>query len=87
MEGTVYLLCAATALACGLLLLRGFRRTRTRLLLWCALCFLTLFAENAILFADRVIFPDVDLLLVRRALALAGVSVLVYGLVWDAPRR
>lgn len=83
MEGVVYLLCSATALACALLLLRGFRRTRARLLLWCALCFLALAAENAVLFADRVVVPEVDLLLVRRSLALAGVSALVFGLIWD----
>jgi hypothetical protein len=86
-EGAVYLLCAATALACGVLLVRGYVRRRTRLLLWCALCFFTLFVENSILFVDRVVVPDVDLLLVRRSLALVGVSVLLFGLVWDTPRR
>jgi len=86
-EGTVYLLCAATALACGVLLTRGYRRTRTRLLLWCGLCFLTLCAENVVLFVDLVVVPDVDLMRVQRALALGGVSVLLFGLVWDAPRR
>ena len=87
MEGAVYLLCAATALACGLLLVRGYRRSRARLLLWCGLCFLALFGENVVLFVDRVVFPKEDLLLAGRALGLAGVSVLLVGLVWDAPRR
>jgi hypothetical protein len=86
-EGAVYLLCAATALACGLLLLRGFFRTRARLLLWCGLCFLILFAENVMMFVDDVIVPDVQLVLWRRGLALIGLSVLLFGLVWDAPRR
>jgi hypothetical protein len=86
-EGAVYLLCAATALACGVLLARGYVRRRTRLLLWCALCFFALFAENTVLFVDLVVVPDVDLLLLRRSLALTGVSVLLFGLVWDAPRR
>lgn len=87
MEGAVYLLCAATALACGLLLVRGFYRTRTRLLLWCGLCFLVLFAENVLMFVDDVIIPDVQLVVFRRGLALVGVAVLLFGLVWDAPRR
>lgn len=87
MEGAVYLLCAATALACAALLMRGYHRTRTRLLLWCGLCFLMLCAENVVLFVDLVVVPDVDLVRVRRALALAGVSVLLFGLVWDSPRR
>jgi hypothetical protein len=86
-EGAVYLLCAATALACGVLLLRGYRRTHTRLLLWCGLCFLALFAENVVLFVDLVVVPEVGLLTVRQSLALVGVSVLLFGLVWDAPRR
>ena len=41
-EGLFYLLCAATALTCSVLLFRGFRRSGTRLLLWCALFFLSL---------------------------------------------
>jgi len=86
-EGTVYFLCAATALACGVLLLRGYRKTRTRLLLWCGLCFLLLFLENAVLFVDLMIVPSVDLLLVRRSISLIAVSVLLFGLVWDTPRR
>ena len=87
MEGAIYLLCAGTALACALLLLRGYRRSRTRLLLWCGLCFLALFAENVALFIDLVVVPKVDLLLVHRSLGLAGVGVLLFGLVWDGPRR
>ncbi|VTT96846.1 Conserved uncharacterized protein OS=Stigmatella aurantiaca (strain DW4/3-1) GN=STAUR_7570 PE=4 SV=1 [Gemmataceae bacterium] len=87
MEGVVYLLCAATALACGVLLVRGYRRSRSRLLMWCGLCFLLLCAENVVLFIDLVVLPDLNLLVVRRGLTLAGVSVLLFGLVWDAPRR
>ena len=87
MEDTVYLLCAATALACGLLLLRGYRKSRTRLLLWCGLCFLILFIENVVLFVDLVIVPNVDLLLLRRSLSLVAVLVLLFGLVWDTHRR
>jgi len=87
LEDTVYLLCAATALACGLLLLRGYRKSRTRLLLWCGLCFLILFIENVVLFVDLVIVPNVDLLLLRRSLSLVAVLVLLFGLVWDTHRR
>lgn len=83
MEGFVYLLCAATALACGALLLRGFYRTQSRLLLWCGLCFLCLTGENVILFVDRILVPEVNLLLIRRGFALGGVIVLLYGLVWE----
>lgn len=84
MEGAVYLLCAATALACCLLLFRGYRRSRVRLLLWCGLFFLALVAENVVLFVDRVFIPDVELPGPRLALALLGTAVLLYGLIWDA---
>jgi hypothetical protein len=83
-EGAVYLLCAATALACGVLLLRGYRRSGARLLLWCGLFFLALVAENSILFCDRVVFPEIDLIPTLRAVGLAGIAILVYGLIWDA---
>jgi hypothetical protein len=83
LEGAVYILCAATALACAVLLLRGYRRSRTRLLLWCGLCFLALSAENVVLFFDFVVYQDVNLLALRRGFALVGVSVLLYGLIWE----
>lgn len=83
MEGPVYLLCAATALACSLLLFRGFRRSGTRLLLWCGLFFLSLAVENWILFIDLILVPATDLFALRTAIALAGVTLLLAGLIWD----
>jgi hypothetical protein len=82
-EGLVYLLCATTALICSALLFRGFRRSGTRLLLWCALFFLSLALENAILFIDLVIVPDIDLITIRTSIALIGVTLLLVGLIWD----
>ncbi|MBX9678434.1 MAG: hypothetical protein K2X38_06695 [Gemmataceae bacterium] len=82
MEGTVYLLCAATAFACSVLMLRGWLRTRVPLLLAVAVAFAAFAVENAILFADVVLFPEIDLLLFRRSFALLGVSTLVAGLIW-----
>ncbi len=83
MEGLVYLLCATTALICSSLLFRGFRQSGTRLLLWCALFFLSLTLENAILFIDLVIVPDTDLLNIRTSIALIGVTLFLVGLIWD----
>jgi hypothetical protein len=82
-EGAIYLLCAATALACGVLLIRGYSRSRSRLLLWCGLFFLALAAENSILFVDLIVLPSIDLLAVRRTVALIGMAVLLYGLIWE----
>ncbi|HVX61626.1 MAG TPA: DUF5985 family protein [Pirellulales bacterium] len=84
MTQLVYVLCAATSLACALLLFRGYRQTGVRLLFWSGLCFLGLAAENAFLFVDVIVLPATDLSLYRRSIALAAFSVLVFGLVWDA---
>ena len=89
MAETVYLLCAITSLACAVLLLRGYVRSRVRLLLWSSLCFGFLFVNNLLLFVDKVVLPDQDSLLGvpfavwRSAVALAGVGLLVIGLIWD----
>ena len=83
MEGAVYLLCAATALVCAALLLRGFRRSRARLLLWCGLCFLALIVDNLLVFVDLVLFPAIDLSVLSGSAALLGTGMLLYGLVWE----
>jgi hypothetical protein len=79
----VYLLCATTALACAVLLLRGFRRTGARLLLWAGLCFVGLTVNNGLVFADLVLVPAIDLFTWRNMAALVAVATLLYGLVWD----
>jgi hypothetical protein len=85
-EGGIYLLCAATALACAALLLRGYVRSRTRLLLWCGLFFLAMTLENLALYVEVVMtgVPKDELLAVRRTVGLTGVAVLLYGLVWES---
>ncbi|MFP5350813.1 MAG: DUF5985 family protein [Gammaproteobacteria bacterium] len=83
METFVYLLAILTALACTLLLLRSYRRTRARLLLWTALCFVGLTFSNLFLFLDYIIVPGVSLYVWRVGSALAGVAVLLYGFIWE----
>ena len=80
----VYALCALTSLACAWLLLRAYRRTRQRLLLWSGLCFAGLALNNVLLVVDERMVPDTDLSLVRTLPALAGVALLLYGFIWDA---
>ncbi len=84
MGTVIYALCALTSLLCALLLARGYRRSRVRLLLWSSLCFAGLALNNVLLFIDLRVVPDVDLSVWRSLPALAGLLVLVYGLVWDA---
>ena len=83
MAGIVYLLCAATSLACALLLLRAYKHSRVRLLFWSGLCFVGLALNNALLFVDLEVFPQTDLFLLRSLPALVGLLLLIYGLIWD----
>jgi hypothetical protein len=84
MAETIYALCAVASLVCAGLLLRGWRTSRARLLLWSSICFAWLAVNNVVLLVDKVVVPDVDLVLVRALTALAGFAVLLYGLIWDA---
>jgi hypothetical protein len=84
MAGLIYLLCAATAVACTVLLWRSYRTIRVRLLFWSSVCFLGLAAENILLYLDRITFPHVDLSMYRHLVGLAALFSLVYALVWDS---
>ena len=84
MAEAVYILCALTSVACAVLLLRGYSRSRLRLLLWSGLCFAALAVSNLVLFADLVLFQGVDMSLWRSSIALVGIATLLYGLIWDA---
>ena len=57
----VYALCALTALACAVLLLRGYRATGTRLLMRAGLCFPLLTVNNLLVIADLELFRQIDL--------------------------
>ncbi len=83
MATLVYALCALTSTACALLLLRGYLRSRFRLLLWSGLCFAGLALNNVILFVDKQVVPDLDLSVWRSLPAVAGIALLLYGFVWD----
>ncbi|MGH7524305.1 MAG: DUF5985 family protein, partial [Gemmatimonadales bacterium] len=65
----VYLLCAAAALWCTVLLFRAWRRTGNRLLRWSAVCFACLTAENLLVALDLVVLPATDLFVLRNVAA------------------
>ena len=79
----VYILCALTSIVCALLLLRGYRSTRTRLLFWACLCFAFLALNNVLLFVDIILLPKISLFAWRNGAALAGMLLLVFGLTWE----
>ena len=83
MAQVIFALCALTAIVCASLLLRAYFRNRRRLLFWSGLCFVGLFVNNILLILDKVVFPDVDLSRWRLLAALAALSVLLFGLIWE----
>ena len=84
MGAIVNILCAVTSVACAILLLRGFVQRRLRLLLWSGLCFAGFAIGNTLLVVDTMVVLQTDLSLFRSLPVLAGLAILIYGLVWDA---
>jgi hydrogenase/urease accessory protein HupE len=83
MAETVYLLCATTSIVCAIMLLRGYRASRTKLLFWSCLCFAGLALNNVLLFLDLVLVPQMDLSVLRSSIALGAMMMLIFGLVWE----
>ena len=79
----VYFLCFATSAGCGALLVRSYLRTRAKLLLWTASCFVLLALNNFLVVLDMVVLPDVDLQFARLSANVAALATLIYGFVWE----
>jgi Na+/melibiose symporter-like transporter len=81
----LFLLAVLTSLGCTLLLYRGYRNTRLRILLWSALCFVCLTVNNLLVFVDLILLPEtVDLRVLRHSVALTGMAFLLYGFIRDS---
>ena len=78
------LLAVLTCITCTVLLLRGYRQTGLRLLLWSTLCFVFLSVNNLLLFFDQQVFTMVDLRPYRLAAALIGLLFLLYGFIFES---
>ncbi|MFC1456478.1 DUF5985 family protein [Microvirga arabica] len=79
----IYSLCLLTSAGCAILLVRSYRQTRAKLLLWSALCFVLLAVNNLLVVIDLIVLPSVDLVPLRNLAALAAVSVLLFGFIWE----
>ena len=84
MAEAVYVLCLLTSATVAFLLLRGFARTRGRILLWSGLGFVGLALNSLALVFDQMVVPQQDLSLLRGGPTLIGMSLMVFGLIWDA---
>lgn len=83
-QSLIYLLCFATSVICAGLLARSYLQSKSRLLLWTALCFAFLAANNLLVVLDMLVFPNANLVVFRQAAALVAVSVLLFGFIWEA---
>jgi hypothetical protein len=80
----VYALCGITSALCAVLLWRAYRKRKVRLLLWAAICFAFLGAQNVLLFLDIVVLPvAVNLSVLRGIVGAIGVGSLLYGILSD----
>ena len=79
----VYVLCMLTSLFCAVLLLRSYRASRSRLLLWSTVCFGGLALSNALLVVDLMVLNDVDLRLLRGGIGFVATFALLGALVWE----
>lgn len=86
LANAIYILCALTSIVCAVMLVRGYRQSRVRLLFWSAWCFAGLALNNILLIIDLRIVTAVDLQIWRTIPAVVGVALLVYGLVWESAR-
>jgi hypothetical protein len=84
MAEVVYVLCAITSVICAGMLFNGYRTSRMPLLFWSSLCFAGLALNNVLLFVDLIMVPQQDLSALRAGIALAAMTVLLYGLVWES---
>ena len=84
MGPVVYILGVLTSLACAILLLRGYARSRKKLLLWSGIWFAIFAVSNFLVFVDLVLLPNVDLYRYRLASGVIGMAILLYGLIWES---
>ena len=80
----IYVLCFATSAACAFLLFRGYLGSRTKLLLWSAVSFIFLALNSLVVVFDIAVLPNLNLIPLRYAATLAGIGVLLFGLVWES---
>jgi hypothetical protein len=83
MAELIYGLCTVLSLAIAVMLWRQQRRVPTRLIYWTALCFSGLALSNLLLVVDKVVFPELDLRVLRHSVSLLSIGVLLFGLVYE----
>ena len=79
----IYFLCALTSFVCAVLLFRSYLRTGAKLLFWSSICFAGLTIDNsALMFAEYLVYRNMDLVWMRQLGSLTGLTLLIYSLIW-----
>lgn len=81
MYEVIYGLCTITAFLCAWLLFKAYRKGGSALLFWSGLFFVIQALNNILLVMDKIVFPSIDLSLVRLSVALFAIVLLLYGLI------
>jgi hypothetical protein len=84
MAELIYGLCGVTGLTCAGLLLRSYRQNRLPMLFWTAVFFIAIAVSNVLLYVDVVVFPTVDMAVLRNGTSLIGAIALLYGLITES---
>ena len=83
MPQLIYGTCMLLSLAIAAMLWRQQLRQPVRLIFWTSLCFSGLALSNFVLVLDKVVYPDLDMALLRHAIALGSICLLLFGLLWE----
>jgi hypothetical protein len=83
-RAVLYVVSVVSSGACAVLLFRAYRCRPVRLLMWSGVCFAALTLNAIGVFVDLVVFPQIDLRLVRQIPAAIGLMCLLYGHLCDA---
>lgn len=84
MAAVIYSLCAMASGFCAWLLVRAYSASRSKLLLWSAVCFAALALESGALWIDKIVFPEDDFSAIRASIGLFAMAVLLLGMIWEA---
>lgn len=79
----IYFLCALLSCGCAIMLLRSYFRHSNKLIFWATVCFIGMAINNLILVVDILVFPEVDLSMLRAVTFLLAVGSLSFGLTYD----
>ncbi len=83
MAACIYFICTLLSAACAILLFKAYSEKKFNILLWSAVGFVGFTLNNLLLLIDVTLLPSIDLSIWRTIPALAGVSMLLYGLITD----